>query len=165
MMLGDGINDAPILAAADVSLMFLDASDLARSNCDFIISANNYKSLGAAFQLMNKTRRIIIQNLGWAVLYNFVAIPAAVMGFITPWMAALGMSLSSLFVMLNSLRLNDLLYKKANDKSNNGVDQFKQQNDKLAKKGGVLRPWFILSLPKGSAGLCFSSGFNALLHL
>ena len=108
MMLGDGINDAPTLAAADVSMTFSDATDLAQSNCDFILLGKNYNTLGSAFQLMNKTRNIIIQNLGWAILYNIVAVPAAVLGYVTPWMAAIGMSLSSLLVVLNSLRLKKL---------------------------------------------------------
>lgn len=105
MMLGDGINDAPTLAAADVSLTFAEATDLAKSNSDFILLAKDYGLLAAAFRLMRKTRRIILQNLGWAVAYNIIAVPAAVAGFVTPWMAALGMSMSSLLVVLNSLRL------------------------------------------------------------
>lgn len=106
LMLGDGINDAPIMAAADVSMTFSDATDLAKSNCDFILLSKDLKNLSSAFILMRKTRNIIIQNLGWAVIYNLIAIPAAVLGLITPWMAAIGMSLSSLLVVLNSLRLN-----------------------------------------------------------
>ncbi|MEE9304353.1 MAG: heavy metal translocating P-type ATPase [Thiotrichaceae bacterium] len=105
MMLGDGINDAPTLAAADVSLTFADATDLAKNNCDFILLEKGFDQLGNAFQLMKQTRQIIIQNLGWAVAYNVLAIPAAAMGLITPWMAAIGMSLSSLLVVMNSLRL------------------------------------------------------------
>lgn len=105
MMLGDGINDAPTLAAADVSLTFSDATDLAQNNCDFILLSKDYSHLGRAFKLMQKTRSIILQNLGWAIAYNLVAIPLAVAGLITPWMAAIGMSVSSLIVVLNSLRL------------------------------------------------------------
>ncbi len=105
MMLGDGINDAPTLAIADISLSFSDATDLAKNNSDLLILEKNYNTLGAAFQLMQRTRRIILQNLGWAIAYNLIAIPAAVIGWVTPWMAAIGMSLSSLFVVLNSLRL------------------------------------------------------------
>ncbi len=105
MMLGDGINDAPTLAVADISLTFSEATDLAKNNCDFILLSKDYTHLGKAFQLMRHTRRIILQNLGWAIAYNIIAIPLAVVGLITPWMAAIGMSVSSLLVVLNSLRL------------------------------------------------------------
>jgi Cu2+-exporting ATPase len=105
MMFGDGINDAPTLAAADVSLTFSDATDLAKNNCDFILLSKGYEQLGTAFKLMRKTRKIILQNLGWAIAYNILVVPAAVMGFVTPWMAAIGMSLSSLLVVVNSLRI------------------------------------------------------------
>ena len=105
MMLGDGVNDAPTLAVADISLTFSEATDLAKNNSDFILLSRDYKELGKAFRLMKKTRQIILQNLGWAIVYNLLAIPLAVIGVITPWMAAIGMSLSSLLVVLNSLRL------------------------------------------------------------
>ncbi len=105
MMLGDGINDAPTMAAADISLTFTDATDLARSNCDLILLGKDFTTLGKAFILMRKTRKIILQNLGWAIAYNLVAVPAAAIGWVTPWMAAIGMSVSSLLVVLNSLRL------------------------------------------------------------
>ncbi len=105
MMIGDGINDAPTLAAADISATFSDATDLARNNVDLILLGKGYKKLDEAFRLMKFTRRIILQNLGWAAAYNMLAIPAAAAGLIAPWMAALGMSVSSLIVVLNSLRL------------------------------------------------------------
>ncbi len=105
MMIGDGVNDAPTLAVADISLTFSEATDLAKNNSDFILLGKDYKELGKAFLLMKKTRQIILQNLAWAIAYNLFAIPLAVIGVITPWMAAIGMSLSSLLVVLNSLRL------------------------------------------------------------
>lgn len=105
MMLGDGINDAPTMAAADISLTFTDATDLAQSNCDLILLGKDFTTLGKAFSLMRRTRKIILQNLGWAITYNIIAVPAAAMGLVTPWMAAIGMSVSSLLVVLNSLRL------------------------------------------------------------
>lgn len=105
MMFGDGINDAPTLAAADVSLTFSEATDLAKNNCDFILLGKGYEQLGSAFNLMRKTRRTVLQNLAWAIAYNVLVVPAAIMGLVTPWMAAIGMSLSSLLVVLNSLRI------------------------------------------------------------
>ena len=105
IMMGDGINDAPTLAAADVSFTFSDATDLAKSNSDFMLLGKGFEQLGLAFKLMHRTRRIILQNLSWAIVYNGLAVPAAVAGVVTPWMAAIGMSLSSLLVVLNSLRL------------------------------------------------------------
>lgn len=109
MMFGDGINDAPTLAAADVSLTFSDATDLAKNHSDFLLLGKDFEQLGAAFKLMEKTRVIILQNLSWAIIYNGLAVPAAVVGMVSPWMAALGMSLSSLLVVLNSLRLKKAL--------------------------------------------------------
>ena len=105
LMFGDGINDAPTLAASNVSVSFSHASDLAQSHSDLIILQKDYTQLAIALTLMRKTRRIIIQNLAWAIAYNLIAIPAAVIGWVNPWMAAIGMSLSSLLVILNSLRL------------------------------------------------------------
>jgi len=81
------------------------ATDLAKNHSDLILLGKDFTSLGKAFLLMRKTRRIIMQNLGWAIAYNVLAIPAVAIGWVTPWMAAIGMSLSSLLVVLNSLRL------------------------------------------------------------
>ena len=81
MMLGDGINDAPTLAAADLSMTFSEATDLAKSNCDFILLGKDFRFLPAAFRLMYKTRRVILQNLGWAIAYNIIAVPAAALGW------------------------------------------------------------------------------------
>ncbi len=105
MMFGDGINDAPTLAAADLSISFSQATDLAQSHSDLIILSKNYKKVMEAFKVMQKTRGIIRQNLMWAIAYNLCAVPAAAMGWVTPWMAAIGMSASSLLVVLNSMRL------------------------------------------------------------
>ncbi len=109
MMIGDGINDAPVLAAADLSVAISDATDLARNHSDLIVLADDFAGLVQAMPVMLKTRKIIIGNLAWAILYNLIAIPAAAAGLITPWMAALGMSSSSLIVVLNSLRLKPLV--------------------------------------------------------
>jgi Cu2+-exporting ATPase len=106
-MLGDGINDAPTLAAADVSISFADATDLANASSDFLLLGEDASLLAEARRLARRTRRTIRQNLAWAAVYNLVAVPFAAAGWIPPWGAAIGMSCSSLFVVLNALRLRD----------------------------------------------------------
>ncbi len=105
IMFGDGINDAPVLAAADASISFSDATDLANVSSDFLLLGNNISALADARQIARRTRRTITQNLLWAAAYNMLAVPLAAVGWIPPWGAAIGMSFSSLFVVLNSLRL------------------------------------------------------------
>jgi Cu2+-exporting ATPase len=104
-MFGDGINDAPTLAAADVSISFADATDLANSSSDFLIPGNDAAVLADARRLARRTRRNILQNFAWAGAYNLMAVPFAAAGLIPPWGAAIGMSFSSLFVVMNALRL------------------------------------------------------------
>ncbi len=104
-MVGDGINDAPTLASADVSVSFTHATELAQVNSGLLILGTELGVVGEMRGLAEKTRRIIHQNLIWAASYNFLAVPAAAMGLIAPWGAAIGMSLSSLLVVANALRL------------------------------------------------------------
>jgi Cu2+-exporting ATPase len=104
-MFGDGINDAPTLAVADVSISFADATDLANTSSDFLILGHDASSLVSARRLAQQTRRNIMQNFIWAAAYNVVAVPFAAAGWIPPWGAAIGMSFSSLFVVMNALRL------------------------------------------------------------
>lgn len=104
-MLGDGINDAPVLAAADLSLSLSVGTDLARASSDMIINGGLLKPVTDALGITRKMMRIIRQNFTWALGYNIVAVPFSMAGLVQPWLAAIGMSLSSLIVVLNALRL------------------------------------------------------------
>ncbi|MEK6667195.1 MAG: cation-translocating P-type ATPase [Pseudomonadota bacterium] len=104
-VVGDGINDAPVLAQADVSVALDQGAALAQSQADLIVLNGRLTGLPEAVLQSRRAMRIVRQNLAWAAVYNFGCIPLALMGLLPPWAAGLGMAASSLLVVLNSLRL------------------------------------------------------------
>ncbi|HNR23098.1 MAG TPA: heavy metal translocating P-type ATPase [Steroidobacteraceae bacterium] len=102
---GDGINDAPVLAGADVSIALAGGAELAQATSDIVLSGGRLGMLPQARVIARSTLRILRQNQRWAMIYNLSVVPLGALGFIPPWLAAIGMSMSSLVVVLNALRI------------------------------------------------------------
>ena len=103
---GDGINDAPLLRGADVAVAMGHGSALAQTSADLILVRDSLEGLPGTVSLARRTQRVVRQNLTWSIVYNLAALPLAAFGLVPPWLAAIGMSLSSVAVVLNSMRLS-----------------------------------------------------------
>ena len=108
MMVGDGLNDLPSMAGAGISVAMGTAADLTQLKADAVLLNGQLMQLLEAMKTSRQTRDIIRQNMAWALVYNLLALPLAAAGFVTPWLAAIGMSASSLIVVLNALRLSKM---------------------------------------------------------
>lgn len=105
LFVGDGINDALAFSEADMSIATLETSDLVRSRSDGTLLTARLGAIADLFDTADRTRRVMYQNLLWAVAYNLIAIPSAMLGLVPPWLAAIGMASSSIIVLLNATRL------------------------------------------------------------
>jgi len=104
VMIGDGLNDAPVLARADASFALGCGADAAQLRADLVLMGSSLKEIATSFNTARCAMRLVRQNIAWALAYNALAIPLAAAGWIGPWEAALAMGASSLTVLLNALR-------------------------------------------------------------
>ncbi|MGZ5154928.1 MAG: heavy metal translocating P-type ATPase [Caldimonas sp.] len=105
-MVGDGLNDAPVMARADVSFAIEDGAALTRARADFILMSGSLADVAGARETARRALRVVRQNLGWAIAYNATCVPLALAGWFPPWAAGLGMAASSLVVVVNALRID-----------------------------------------------------------
>jgi Cu2+-exporting ATPase len=106
LAIGDGINDAPLLQGADVAIAMGRGSALAQTSADLILVRDSLDQLPDVVQLARRAQRIVRQNLAWSIGYNLAALPLAALGLVPAWVAAIGMSLSSVLVVLNATRVS-----------------------------------------------------------
>ena len=105
-VVGDGLNDGPVLAGAHASFAFGQAVPLAQAQADFLVAGSRLADVSAAIRLSRRTLKVVRQNLWWAAIYNAICVPLAVVGMLPAWLAGIGMASSSLLVVLNALRLS-----------------------------------------------------------
>jgi Cu2+-exporting ATPase len=108
MAVGDGVNDVPLLAAADISVAVSNATDMAKTQADAVLVSGMLTRLATAIDYARFTTKIVRQNVTWALLYNLSAVPLAAAGLVPPWLAAIGMSASSVIVVGNAQRLRGI---------------------------------------------------------
>ena len=139
-MVGDGLNDGPALARADLSVALGAAVPLAQGQADVVVPGGQLLALGALVRQGRRARRVVRQNLAWAGVYNAVCVPLAIVGAMPPWLAGLGMAASSLLVVLNSARLSRMPM--TNDAAAGGLPMTNDSGDRglLSRSSSTAQP-------------------------